>query len=88
MHQDQIQKVQEAEKLLVAKRNNADIAKAHDIIRDAMAHHGSSAKVCAMLRNAEAILNEWLCDNTEEVFEEEPEVDAARCHLLEALGDL
>jgi hypothetical protein len=35
--------------------------------------------------NAERILNEWLADNTEEVFEEHPEIDTARDMLNEAI---
>jgi hypothetical protein len=35
--------------------------------------------------NAEQLLNEWLVDNTEEVFEEQPEIDLARELLIEAI---
>ena len=35
--------------------------------------------------HAEKILNEWLVDNTEEVFEEQPEIDTARDLLIEAI---
>jgi hypothetical protein len=38
--------------------------------------------------NAERLLNEWLTDNTEEVFEEIPEVDEARDLLNEAIEEL
>jgi hypothetical protein len=38
-----------------------------------------------LVRHAEQILNEWLADNTEAVFEEQPEIDAARDLLLDAL---
>jgi hypothetical protein len=38
--------------------------------------------------NAERILNEWLTDNTEEVFEEQPEIDTARDMLNEAIEEL
>jgi len=34
------------------------------------------------------MLQAWLADNTEHVFEEEPEVDQARSLLLERCGDL
>lgn len=37
------------------------------------------------LKEAEQLLNEWLVDNTEEVFEEEPEVDEARGLLTEVI---
>ena len=37
------------------------------------------------LVQAEALLNEWLADNTENVFEEEPEIDDARGLILEVL---
>ncbi len=35
----------------------------------------------ASLAEAEDILNVWLVDNTEDVFEEEPEVDSARSDM-------
>jgi hypothetical protein len=35
--------------------------------------------------NAEQLLNEWLVDNTVELFEEIPEVDEARVLLVEAI---
>ena len=38
-----------------------------------------------LVRHAEQILNEWLADNTESVFEEQPEIDTARDLLLEAM---
>lgn len=38
-----------------------------------------------LIRQAEQILNEWLADNTESVFEEQPEIDNARGILLDAL---
>jgi hypothetical protein len=37
------------------------------------------------LKQAEQILNEWLVDNTAEVFEEQPEIDEARGLLIEYL---
>ena len=40
------------------------------------------------LEAAEHILNNWLVDNTERVFEEEPEIDTARGLLLEVLEEL
>ena len=38
-----------------------------------------------LIRQAERILNDWLVDNTEEVFEEQPEIDTVRGLLLDAL---
>lgn len=38
-----------------------------------------------LVSRAESILNEWLVDNTEEVFEEQPEIDDARGLLIEAI---
>jgi len=35
------------------------------------------------ITQAEQLLNEWLVDNTEHVFEEQPEIDEARGLLLE-----
>lgn len=37
------------------------------------------------IEQAERILNDWLVDNTEQVFEEQPEIDSARALLIEAL---
>jgi hypothetical protein len=39
------------------------------------------------LREAETILASYLLDNTEQVFEELPEIDEARRLIQEALGD-
>ena len=38
-----------------------------------------------LMGRAERILNEWLVDNTEDVFEEQPEIDEARALLIEAM---
>lgn len=38
-----------------------------------------------LLRAAEQILNKWLVDNTDGPFEEEPEIDAARTLILDAI---
>jgi len=35
---------------------------------------------------AERLLNEWLVDNTEQVFEEQPEIDTARGYLDDVLN--
>ena len=40
------------------------------------------------IEHAERILNEWLVDNTESFFEEQPEIDTARDLLIEALEQL
>jgi hypothetical protein len=38
-----------------------------------------------LITRAESILNDWLVDNTEDVFEEQPEIDDARGLLIEAI---
>lgn len=38
-----------------------------------------------LIRQAEHILNDWLVDNTERVFEEQPEIDEARGLLIKAI---
>ena len=40
------------------------------------------------IEQAERILNDWLVDNTEKVFEEQPKIDDARALLIEALEAL
>lgn len=40
------------------------------------------------LQEAEKLLNDWLVDNTEEVFEEQPEIDQARGLLNDLLESL
>lgn len=47
---------------------------------------GREADRRAELVRIEQVLNDWLVDNTEEVFEEEPEVDEARFILQEAFA--
>lgn len=42
----------------------------------------------AKLEEAEELLNTWLVDNTDKVFEEQPEIDSARELLLEAIEAL
>jgi len=41
-----------------------------------------------LIKAAELILNHWLVDNTDMVFEEEPEIDQARALLLTAIERL
>jgi hypothetical protein len=38
-----------------------------------------------LITRAESILNDWLVDNTQDVFEEQPEIDDARQLLIEAI---
>lgn len=45
----------------------------------------STAVVAQKIQRAEQMLNEWLVDNTEDVFEEEPEIDEARGLLNKAI---
>lgn len=40
------------------------------------------------LEEAESLLNNWLVDNTEQVFEEEGEIDEARMLVNEAIDEL
>lgn len=40
------------------------------------------------LEKAEQILNRWLVDNTDEVFEEQSEIDSARSLIQEVLEAL
>lgn len=37
------------------------------------------------LMQADALLSQWLTDNTEEAFEEQPEIDDARTLIQEAI---
>ena len=41
-----------------------------------------------LIEHAERILNDWLVDNTEDLFEEEPEIDEAKFLLVEAIYQL
>jgi hypothetical protein len=41
-----------------------------------------------LVEKAEQILNDWLVDRTEDLFEEEPEIDEARLLLVEAIRQL
>lgn len=41
-----------------------------------------------LVTKAEQILNDWLVDNTEHVFEEQPEIDEARALLNDAISQL
>lgn len=43
------------------------------------------SKALDKIMEAEQILNVWLCDHTEEAFEEQPDIDQARSLLHEAL---
>lgn len=45
-------------------------------------------RVLDKIRQAEFLLNDWLIDNTDKVFEEETDIDAARMFLNEALSIL
>jgi hypothetical protein len=38
-----------------------------------------------LITRAESILNDWLVDNTEYTFDEQPEIDDARQLLIEAI---
>jgi len=38
------------------------------------------------IKQAEQLLNEWLVDNTEKVFEEQPEIDEVRGLLIEYIN--
>jgi len=40
------------------------------------------------IESAERILNQWLVDNTDELFEESPKIDEARGLLIEAIEKL
>ena len=42
-------------------------------------------QVLDLIRMAEFRLNDWLVTHTEEVFEEEPDIDAARGYLNDAI---
>lgn len=42
----------------------------------------------AKLNKVEQMLADWLVDNTDEVFEEQPEIDEARGLLIEAIEEL
>jgi hypothetical protein len=42
-------------------------------------------KTIDLIKAAELILNRWLVDNTELVFEEQPEIDEARMLLNNAI---
>lgn len=44
-----------------------------------------SAPALAILRDVDTKLAEWLIDNTEEVFEEQPEIDTARGMVQDAI---
>lgn len=41
-----------------------------------------------LVQKAEQLMNEWLVDNTEQVFEEQPAIDTARGYLNDALNIL
>ena len=47
-----------------------------------------SLKLLTKLKKIEVILNDYLVDNTEEVFEECPEIDEARDLLNEAIEEI
>lgn len=38
-----------------------------------------------LIRRAEFLLNDWLVDNTNDVFEEQPDIDTARGYLNDAI---
>lgn len=40
------------------------------------------------LQQAEHLLSAWLVDNTEQVFEEQAQIDDARSFLIEAMAQL
>lgn len=40
------------------------------------------------IENATADLGHWLTDNTEEVFEEEPDIDGVRSSLLDSIANV
>jgi 6-phosphogluconate dehydrogenase (decarboxylating) len=42
-------------------------------------------KVLGKIRQAEFLINDWLADNTDKVFEEQPDIDAARGHINDAI---
>lgn len=56
-------------------------------LSDQSFHEGNemNQNVYVLVSRAERILNEWLVDNTDKVFEEQPEIDDARALLNEAL---
>jgi hypothetical protein len=47
--------------------------------------HAAVNQVLDLVRKSEFLLNDWLATSTEYVFEEQPDIDAARGYLLEAI---
>jgi len=59
-----------------------ELDQAADVMRKA---HDAIKQALDKIRTAEFLLNDWLVDNTIDVFEEQPDIDSARSFLHEAI---
>jgi hypothetical protein len=59
-----------------------DLDQAAEVMRMA---HAEVNQVLDLVRKSEFLLNDWLATSTEHLFEEQPDIDAARNYLLEAI---